>query len=173
MVITTTLRSAFAIGFSLAVLMAATCSHHFATALHVPDASWAVFFVAGFYLRPLWTFPALLALAGVSDYVAITSFGVSDFCMSPAYGFLLPAYGSLWFAGRWYAARHRFTFSHAGPVGGQSVPGRGGMRVDLERRLLFLLGAVCKPASSSSACGSRSISRPLWRAWPSGWGSPS
>jgi hypothetical protein len=132
MVITTTLRSAFAIGFSLAVLMAAPRSHHFATALHMPDASWAVFFVAGFYLRPLWTFPALLALAGVSDYVAITSFGVSDFCMSPAYGFLLPAYGSLWFAGRWYAARHRFAFSTLGPLAGS----------------LFLGAAVCQLISS-------------------------
>jgi hypothetical protein len=132
MVITTTLRSAFAIGFSLAVLMAATRSHHFATALHVPDALWAAFFAAGFYLRPPWTFPALLALAGMSDYVAITSFGVSDFCMSPAYGFLLPAYGSLWFAGRWYAARHRFAFSTLVPLAGS----------------LFLGAAVCELISS-------------------------
>lgn len=123
MMITTTPRSAFAIGFSLAVLMAATRSHHFATALHVPDASWAVFFVAGFCLRPLWTFPALLALAGVSDYVAITSFGVSDFCVSPAYGFLLPAYGALWLAGRWYAGRHRFALSTLIPLAGSVVIG--------------------------------------------------
>ena len=104
-------RSALAIGLSLALLMAATRSHHFAATLHLPDASWAVFFLAGFYLRPLWMFPALIALAGVSDYVAITGFGISDFCASPAYGFLLPAYGALWLAGRWYAGRHRFSLS--------------------------------------------------------------
>ncbi|MGH8472507.1 MAG: hypothetical protein ACREVJ_08675, partial [Gammaproteobacteria bacterium] len=57
-------RSALAIGLTLALLMAATRSHHFAATLHLPDASWAVFFLAGFYLRPLWVFPALLALAG-------------------------------------------------------------------------------------------------------------
>jgi hypothetical protein len=109
-------RSALAIGLSLALLMAATRSHHFATALHLPDASWAVFFLAGFYLRPLWMFPALMALAGVSDYMAIAWFGVSDFCMSPAYGFLLPAYGALWIAGRWYARRHRFALSTLIPL---------------------------------------------------------
>ncbi len=109
-------RSALAIGLSLALLMAATRSHHFATALHLPDASWAVFFLAGFYLRPLWMFPALMALAGVSDYMAIAWFGVSDFCMSPAYGFLLPAYGALWIAGRWYARRHRLALSTLIPL---------------------------------------------------------
>ncbi len=116
-------RSALAIGLSLALLMAATRSHHFATALHLPDASWAVFFLAGFYLRPLWMFPALLALAGVSDYVAIAGFGVSDFCASPAYGFLLPAYGALWLAGRWYAGRYRFALSTLIPLAGSVVIG--------------------------------------------------
>jgi flagellar biosynthesis protein FliQ len=104
----TTSRTSLIIGLVLATFMAATRSHHFATLTHLPDASWAVFFLAGFYLRPLWIFPALLALAGVSDYVAISQFGVSDFCVSPAYGFLVPAYGALWLAGRWYARRYRF-----------------------------------------------------------------
>ncbi len=109
-------RSALAIGLALAALMAATRSHHFATALHLPDASWAVFFLAGFYLRPWWVFPALLALAGTSDYLAINVFSVSDFCVSPAYGFLLPAYGSLWLAGRWFAGRYRFARSALAPL---------------------------------------------------------
>ncbi|MBA3584515.1 MAG: hypothetical protein H0W36_08315, partial [Gemmatimonadetes bacterium] len=116
-------RSALAIGLSLALLMAATRSHHFATTLHLPDASWATFFLAGFYLRPLWVFPALIALAGMSDYVAIAWFGVSDFCASPAYGFLLPAYGALWLAGRWYAGRHRFALSTLIPLAGSVVIG--------------------------------------------------
>lgn len=116
-------RSALAIGLTLALLMAATRSHHFAATLHLPDASWAVFFLAGFYLRPLWMFPALIALAGVSDYVAIAGFGVSDFCASPAYGFLLPAYGALWLAGRWYAGRYRFALSTSIPLAGSVVIG--------------------------------------------------
>jgi hypothetical protein len=28
-------------------------------------------------------------------------------CLSPAYGFLIPAYGALWFSGRWLAPRTR------------------------------------------------------------------
>ncbi|MGH8532243.1 MAG: hypothetical protein ACREV1_05785 [Gammaproteobacteria bacterium] len=116
-------RSALTIGLTLALFMAATRSHHFAATLHLPDASWAVFFLAGFYLRPLWMFPALIALAGMSDYVAIAWFGVSDFCASPAYGFLLPAYGALWIAGRWYAGRYRFALSTLIPLGGSVVIG--------------------------------------------------
>jgi len=101
-------RSALPVGLALAALMAATRSHHFATVLHLPDASWAVFFLAGVYLRPLWTLPALIAEPALVDHAAVTWGGVSSFCINPAYGFLLPAYGSLWLAGRWYAARHRF-----------------------------------------------------------------
>jgi hypothetical protein len=96
---------------ALALLMAATRSHHFASVTHLPDASWAVFFLAGFYLRAGWSFAALLSLAGASDFLAIHFFAVSDFCVSPAYVFLLPAYGSLWLAGRWYAGRYRFNFA--------------------------------------------------------------
>ncbi|MGX2039366.1 hypothetical protein ACWJKU_04425 [Methylocaldum sp. MU1018] len=107
----TTSKNFWPVALGLAALMAATRSHHFASVTHLPDASWAVFFLAGFYLRPAWMFPALLGLAGLSDYVAITWLGVSDFCVSPAYGFLLPAYGALWLAGRWYARRHHFRFS--------------------------------------------------------------
>jgi hypothetical protein len=116
-------RSALPVGLALAALMAATRSHHFATALHLPDASWAVFFLAGFYLRPVWTLPALTALAGVSDYVAIAWFGVSDFCVTLAYGFLLPAYGALWLAGRWYAGRHRFALATLVPLAASVVMG--------------------------------------------------
>ncbi|QSA98658.1 hypothetical protein [Methylococcus sp. EFPC2] len=104
----TTSKTFWPLFAGLALLMAATRSHHFASITHLPDASWAVFFLAGFYLRPAWVFAGLLGLAGLSDYVAITQFGVSDFCVSAAYGFLLPAYGALWFAGRLYAARYRF-----------------------------------------------------------------
>lgn len=107
----TTSKNFWPIALGLAVLMAATRSHHFASVTHLPDASWAVFFLAGFYLRPLWVFPALLGLAAVSDYVGIAWFGVSDFCVSQAYVFLLPAYGALWLAGRWYARHYRFRAS--------------------------------------------------------------
>ena len=92
----------------LFVLLAVTRGHHFPTlAQLLPSASWAVFFLAGMYLRPAWTLPALLGVAGLLDYATIAWGGVSDFCVSPAYIALLPAYSALWLAGHWYAGRHR------------------------------------------------------------------
>jgi hypothetical protein len=101
-------RKQLGIGAALALLVAATHGHHFASALHLPPATWAVFFLAGFYVRRAWIFAALLAEVVLIDYVAVTAGGVSAFCLSPAYGFMLPAYGTLWLAGRWYAARYSF-----------------------------------------------------------------
>lgn len=104
---TLTARQQTLVGLLLAAFMAATRSHHFAGLHHLPDASWAVFFLAGFYLRPAWAFAGLSLLAVASDYIAITWGGVSSFCVSPAYVMLLPAYGALWLAGRWYGRQHR------------------------------------------------------------------
>lgn len=97
-----------AIFVTLAALMAATRADHFGTALHLPDASLAVFLLAGFYL-PRWVFPVLLVEAGLVDYLALNYGGVDGWCFSPAYWFLVPTYFVLWFAGSFYAARNRFT----------------------------------------------------------------
>jgi hypothetical protein len=98
----------------LAVLMALTRSHHFATLGALPDASWAVFFATGLYLRGRWVFPAFFALAAAVDAYAILVAGVSEFCVTSAYLFLLPAYGALWAGGRWYS--HRVSASAGGLV---------------------------------------------------------
>lgn len=110
------------IGAALVLLVAATHGHHFATALHLPPATWAVFFLAGFYVRRAWLFAALLAEVVLIDYVAITAGGVSAYCVSPAYGMLLPAYGTLWLAGRWFARRYSFSVA-ALPALGASLLG--------------------------------------------------
>ncbi len=107
-------RSALPVGLALAVLMAATRSHHFATALHLPDASWAVFFLAGVYLRWVSMLPAFMAEAALIDYATATWGGVGSFCITPAYAFLVPAYGALWLVGRRYAAHHSFRLSTLG-----------------------------------------------------------
>ncbi|MFA6052555.1 MAG: hypothetical protein WC762_08180 [Methylobacter sp.] len=86
----------------LIALMALTRFHHFGDVLHLPDASLAVFFFAGFY-RKKALFPFLLALAGLIDTIAISN-GTSSWCVSPAYVFLIPTYAVMWFAGRYCSA---------------------------------------------------------------------
>lgn len=106
-----TSRQQFAIGTALALLMALTRSHHWATLHALPDASWAVFFLVGVYLRAFWIAPVLMLEAALADYVAITWGGVSSFCVSPAYWFLIPTYATLFLAGRVYARHHRLSWS--------------------------------------------------------------
>jgi len=103
---TLTVKHRLAIAAALAALMAATRFHHFGSAISLPDASLAVFFLAGFYLRSAWFLPLLLAAAAL-DYLAVNVGGVSDWCITPAYAFLLPAYASLWLGGRWYVRQYR------------------------------------------------------------------
>lgn len=90
---------------ALMVLMMATRFHHFGTMLHLPDASMAIFFVAGFYLAGTVALPILLLEAGVIDYIAISMAGVSDFCVTPAYSMLVFAYGALWYGGAFFARK--------------------------------------------------------------------
>jgi len=93
----------------LALVMIATRVNHFAA---LPDASWAVFFVAGFYLRGSfrWAFPILMALAVLVDFFVITGQGIdfwSHYCVSVAYWFLIPAYLSMWLGGSAVRALYR------------------------------------------------------------------
>ncbi|MFP5419383.1 MAG: hypothetical protein ACLGHA_09530 [Gammaproteobacteria bacterium] len=99
-------RQQIAIGFVLVLMMLLTRSHHWASIHSLPDASWAIFFLLGVYVRALWVVPVLIAASVVIDYVAITWGGVSDFCVSPAYWLLIPAYAVLFAGGRFYARGH-------------------------------------------------------------------
>ncbi|MEO7756704.1 MAG: hypothetical protein ABIS07_09010, partial [Dokdonella sp.] len=92
-----------------ASLMLATRFHHFGTALNLPDASMAVFFLGGLYLRRPVPFAVLLALAIAIDWISIALAGVSDFCVTPAYAFLPLAYAALWYGARAYAPHVRET----------------------------------------------------------------
>lgn len=98
----------------LVALMTATRMHHFGTVLHLPDASLAIFILAGFFIASPAFFAALFLEAVVIDYLAITQFGVSDFCVTPAYWFLIPTYAVLWFAGRYYARIHQTSLRSMG-----------------------------------------------------------
>jgi hypothetical protein len=99
---------------ALALVMAATRIHH--SFLHhfdaLPDASWGVFFLAGFWLRgsARWAFPLLMLEAVLVDYVVITNQGMdfwSHYCVSMAYWFLIPSYFSLWLGGSLLAKHQR------------------------------------------------------------------
>ena len=106
------------IALLLALLMVTTRFHHFGSLTHLPDASLAVFFLGGFYLRRPALFGCYLAQAALIDYLAITLGGVSDWCVTPAYAFLVPTYASLWFGGLWYARRHRMDWRTLAPLAG-------------------------------------------------------
>jgi hypothetical protein len=89
----------------LALAMAATRLHHFGA---LPDASWGVFFLAGFWLRgsARWAFPLLIAEAVLIDFFVITGQGIdfwSHYCVSVAYWFMPVYFGALWFGGSWLA----------------------------------------------------------------------
>lgn len=96
---------------TLTALMAATRFNHFGSAISLPDASLAIFFLGGLYFArssraSMAAFIALVIEAGLVDYYATSIQGVSDWCMTPAYWFLIPTYGSLWLVGRWFALGH-------------------------------------------------------------------
>jgi hypothetical protein len=84
---------------ALVGIMALTRFNHFGSAFSLPDASLAVFFFAGLGFSRLWLFALLLLEVGMIDYLAITQFSVSDFCISPAYVCLIPTYFVMWFSG--------------------------------------------------------------------------
>ncbi|MBB6122836.1 hypothetical protein FHS92_000543 [Sphingobium subterraneum] len=90
---------------ALALVMLITRSHSLSQIIHLPDTSLASFFVAGFYIRSRLAMPALFALGLGIDLVVINVMGGSDFCFTPAYWMLAPAYGVMWIAGRFASRR--------------------------------------------------------------------
>ncbi|MBI5006702.1 MAG: hypothetical protein HZB95_06195 [Nitrosomonadales bacterium] len=98
------------IATALVALMAMTRFNHFGSSVALPDASYAVFFLGGLFLGRVRAALAILAMllvgAAMVDYYAINFAGVSGWCVTQAYGFLVFAYSALWYVGRWYAPRH-------------------------------------------------------------------
>lgn len=140
-----TSRQQAVIGLALALLLALTRSHHWATLHALPDASWAVFFLVGIYLRPSWAVPVLMLEAALVDYLVITVGGVSDFCVSPAYGFLIPAYAALFLAGRVYARHHRLSWSALPWLLGCALGGAGLAELFSSGGFYFFSGRFADP----------------------------
>jgi hypothetical protein len=110
MATSTTRRLAIFLG--LALVMGVTRFHPSLLHHALWDASWGVFFLAGFWLRGQvrWAFPLLMAEAVLVDYLVISGQGIdfwSHYCVSPAYWFLVPSYSALWLGGSWLAKRQQ------------------------------------------------------------------
>ncbi len=89
--------------------MALTRSDHFGSVITLPDASLAVFYLAGIFTGGMASFAVLLTATVLLAYPAITYGQVSDYCISPAYVFLMPTYALMLFAGRWSAKYASFS----------------------------------------------------------------
>jgi hypothetical protein len=109
----------------LAVLMAATRIHHFGIGVVAPDASTAVFLLAGLMLgSPLW-FGGFALLAVGLDAVALGLVGVADACMTPGYWLLFAGYLALWGAGRLSRRMARLDLARGVRLTGLTVLGTG------------------------------------------------
>jgi hypothetical protein len=131
----------FQIAIALVLLMAMTRYNHFGSTVALPDASYAVFFLGGLFLGrvrgALAIFALLLIEAALVDYYAINFAGISGWCMTSAYAFLVFAYGALWFAGYWYAPRHALTLK--GLAGLLSVAAAAGSAAFIIANVSFYL----------------------------------
>jgi hypothetical protein len=68
-----------------------------------------VFFVGGFYLARGWRWAlGLLLIEAIGiDCLAIRYYGVSNYCATLAYWFIVPAYSVLWLGGVWLRRHYR------------------------------------------------------------------
>jgi len=110
------IRNQLTIGAGLVLLMILTREYHFSSLHSLPGASWAIFFLAGLYLRAIWPLVGLFILTWALDFSAYTWGGASSFCLTSSYIFLLPAYSALWYAGSWYARRYQFEWQTLLPL---------------------------------------------------------
>ena len=101
-------KTQYIIGAVLLALMVITRGN---ISAHLQDASWAIFFLVGFYLRDSKLvrlgFPVFFLAAFAIDLAVIDAVGGVHYCFTPAYPFLIPAYAAMWFAGKWFANNHQ------------------------------------------------------------------
>jgi len=88
---------------ALVVLILITRTNYSSAIIDTPDITLAAFFIAGLFilgprLQSLLVFGILFGACVVADLLSFAA-GVSDWCFTPAYVFLVPTYACLWFAG--------------------------------------------------------------------------
>jgi hypothetical protein len=153
-------RNQTLIGAMLALLLVATRGQHFASLHSLPSASWAVFFLAGVYLRPMWLLPAMLTFVWGLDFGPHLLSGASlmeivnggqAYCLTPAYFFMLPAYSALWFAGRWYGQQYRFEWRTLLPLGAAALTGAALCELFSSGGFYFVSGRYAEPTIAEFA----------------------
>ncbi|NQZ86428.1 MAG: hypothetical protein HRT54_02470 [Colwellia sp.] len=87
--------------FLLSVLMIMTRPYHFASALHLPSATLAVFFLGGFFLKTNKIFWGFFALTVSIDLASSYERGAFGDCITVSYPFLVVGYFALWQTGKW------------------------------------------------------------------------
>jgi len=85
----------------LSALMIMTRPYHFASALHLPSATLAVFFLGGFFLKTNKTFWGFFALSVSIDLASSYARGAFGDCITVSYPFLVVGYFALWQTGKW------------------------------------------------------------------------
>jgi len=85
----------------LSALMIMTRPYHFASALHLPSASLAVFFLGGFFLKTNKTFWGFFALSVSIDLASSYARGAFGDCITVSYPFLVVGYFALWQTGKY------------------------------------------------------------------------
>ncbi|WP_372747495.1 hypothetical protein [Litorivivens sp.] len=87
-----------AIGLLLGLLIMLSRPYPLSGIIHLADVTHAALFIGGFIGLGYRWFGGFVALAVTLDMLSIAS-GTDPFCLSPAYGFLLPAFAVIWYAG--------------------------------------------------------------------------
>lgn len=94
------------IGIFLLLVLFLTRPQPLAAWSHLPDATVAVFLLAGCYLRRHLLFVLFFSLVVLTDTLTVRLTGLGEHCITVAYCFLLPAYAAPWYLGRVLAARN-------------------------------------------------------------------
>lgn len=139
------------IGLALALFMIVTRSPQLPVPELLHSGSWAVFLAAGVYLGSNWALPAFLGLAFALDAAALGWGGVVAYCFTPAYGMLIPAYGCLWAAGRWYASHHRLNLATLAPLAAAVVVGGLACEAFSSASFYWLSGQFAAPSLAEFA----------------------
>ncbi|NTS75559.1 hypothetical protein HR060_01655 [Catenovulum sp. SM1970] len=85
----------------LASLMLLTRGYHFASNLHLPSATLACFFLAGFFIARMKSFYGLFSLAVGIDLLSSYARGSFGDCITVSYPFLIVGYFICYQFGKW------------------------------------------------------------------------